>query len=231
MRKGIVLLLSVLGVASAISCSGGGAGTSSASPTASGNGGSAGTPAGRPTASSGGATPQPGVTPATMAMTSSAFAAGGGIPAKYTCDGQGVSPPLQWDAPPSGTQSLALIVTDPDAPGGTYVHWVIYGLPGVVALPAGERIDRREAADGRRQWAERCGEAGLYAALPAERDPPLLLPSLRAGHEYRRDARPDRGRAHAVDERPHRRASGVDGDVRSRGVERRKVFDVDNRPH
>lgn len=85
----------------------------------------------------------------TITMTSSAFAAGAKIPAKYTCDGESLSPPLQWDAPPSGTQSLALIVDDPDAPSGTFVHWVIYGLPPALrALPEGVSTDERPATGG-----------------------------------------------------------------------------------
>ena len=62
-------------------------------------------------------------------ITSEAFEEGGAIPSRYTCDGPGVSPPLSWDSVPDGTQSLALIVDDPDAPSGTFMHWVIYDLP------------------------------------------------------------------------------------------------------
>lgn len=62
-------------------------------------------------------------------ITSSAFEEGGLIPPKYTCDGADISPPLQWDAVPEGTKSIALISDDPDAPVGTWVHWVLYNLP------------------------------------------------------------------------------------------------------
>jgi Raf kinase inhibitor-like YbhB/YbcL family protein len=62
-------------------------------------------------------------------LTSTAFAPGEPIPQKYTCDGDDISPPLQWSDPPQGTQSLALICDDPDAPIGTWVHWVLYNLP------------------------------------------------------------------------------------------------------
>lgn len=51
------------------------------------------------------------------------------IPQKYTCDGKDSSPPLQWSSAPAGTQSFALIMDDPDAPMGTWVHWVLYDLP------------------------------------------------------------------------------------------------------
>jgi len=62
-------------------------------------------------------------------VTSSVFAEGGLIPAKYTCDGQDISPPLEWEAVPEGTKSIALISDDPDAPMGTWVHWVLFNLP------------------------------------------------------------------------------------------------------
>jgi Raf kinase inhibitor-like YbhB/YbcL family protein len=62
-------------------------------------------------------------------VTSSAFEEGGLIPPKYTCDGEDISPPLQWDTVPEGTKSVALISDDPDAPMGTWVHWVLFNLP------------------------------------------------------------------------------------------------------
>jgi len=66
---------------------------------------------------------------ASIEVTSTAFQAGERIPVKYTCDGDDVSPPLSWSSIPAGTKSLALICDDPDAPMGTWVHWVIYNLP------------------------------------------------------------------------------------------------------
>lgn len=60
---------------------------------------------------------------------SSAFKEGGMIPKKYTCDSVDVSPPLSWDTVPAGTKSLALICDDPDAPMGTWVHWVLFKIP------------------------------------------------------------------------------------------------------
>jgi Raf kinase inhibitor-like YbhB/YbcL family protein len=62
-------------------------------------------------------------------ITSPAFENEGLIPAKYTCDGDDISPPLQWEAVPEGTKSIALISDDPDAPVGTWVHWVLFNLP------------------------------------------------------------------------------------------------------
>ncbi len=64
-----------------------------------------------------------------MEIKSPAFEAGGLIPPKYTCDGQDISPPLSWTNVPDHTKSLALICDDPDAPMGTWVHWVIFNLP------------------------------------------------------------------------------------------------------
>jgi len=60
---------------------------------------------------------------------SSAFKEGEFIPSKYTCDGSNTSPPLKWSDSPEGTASLVLISDDPDAPGGTWVHWVVYNIP------------------------------------------------------------------------------------------------------
>ena len=71
-------------------------------------------------------------------LSSTAFAEGANIPKQYTGDGKDVSPPLRWSSPPQGTKSLALICDDPDAPGGTWIHWVLFNLPG----------DRRELEEG-----------------------------------------------------------------------------------
>ena len=62
-------------------------------------------------------------------ITSIAFSEAGKIPSLYTCDDQNVSPPLAWTGVPSNTISLALVMDDPDAPSGTWVHWVLYNLP------------------------------------------------------------------------------------------------------
>jgi hypothetical protein len=64
---------------------------------------------------------------AAFTLTTPAFHAGGTIPARFTCDGANVRPPLRWTAPPRGTHAFALRVTDPDAPGGTFVHWTAWG--------------------------------------------------------------------------------------------------------
>lgn len=69
-----------------------------------------------------------------LIFNSTAFGSGGGIPKKYTCDGENVSPPLTWSGVPAGTKSLVLIVDDPDAPDPKapkmiWVHWILYNLP------------------------------------------------------------------------------------------------------
>ncbi len=73
-----------------------------------------------------------------MTLTSPAFAFGQTIPVRYTGDGDNLSPELNWTGAPENTQSFALICSDPDAPSGTFIHWVIYNIPGAMrALPAG----------------------------------------------------------------------------------------------
>jgi Raf kinase inhibitor-like YbhB/YbcL family protein len=65
-----------------------------------------------------------------LSVTSPAFRDGERIPVRYTADGDNMSPPLQWSGSPAGVSEYAVICEDPDAPGGTFTHWVIYGIPG-----------------------------------------------------------------------------------------------------
>ncbi len=96
-----------------------------------------------------------------MQLTSSAFAAGAAIAAKYTCVGENLSPPLAWSGAPQGTRSLALIVDDPDAPDPaaprrTWVHWVLYNLaPATTSLVegAGNSEPAPPAVSGLNDWA------------------------------------------------------------------------------
>jgi Raf kinase inhibitor-like YbhB/YbcL family protein len=62
-------------------------------------------------------------------LTSAAFRDGQPVPSQYTADGKNASPPFQWADPPDGTKSFALVCEDPDAPRGTFTHWVLYNLP------------------------------------------------------------------------------------------------------
>jgi Raf kinase inhibitor-like YbhB/YbcL family protein len=74
-----------------------------------------------------------------LSLTSSAFVHGDPIPARHTCEGEDVSPPLAWSGVPDGARSLALIVDDPDAPSGTFVHWLAWGIdPATSGLGEGE---------------------------------------------------------------------------------------------
>jgi len=90
-----------------------------------------------------------------MKLTSNAFAHGGEIPARFTCEGADVSPPLSWSSVPSEARSLALVVDDPDAPDPrapkmTWVHWVLYDLP--VSSPGlGEAVTAAALPPGTRQ--------------------------------------------------------------------------------
>ena len=72
---------------------------------------------------------QIGEAPMSIELTSTAFQSGAAIPKQYTADGAGLSPPLRWSEPPPSTKSIALICDDPDAPRGTWVHWVLFNLP------------------------------------------------------------------------------------------------------
>ncbi len=84
-----------------------------------------------------------------MEIKSSAFKQGEFIPPKYTCDGADVSPPLEWNNAPAGTKSFALICDDPDAPRGSWVHWVIYNIPtGTSMLPENISKDKQPSTGG-----------------------------------------------------------------------------------
>jgi Raf kinase inhibitor-like YbhB/YbcL family protein len=99
-------------------------------------------------------------------LTSSAFAEGGTIPKKHTCDGADVSPPLVWDNVPEGTRSFVLICDDPDAPMGTWVHWVLFNLPADArSLPEGVAPDR-ELPNGARQGTNDFRKIGYGGPCP-----------------------------------------------------------------
>ena len=90
-----------------------------------------------------------------MRLTSAVFIDNGVLPSKYTCDGESISQPIEWQDAPSNTKSFALIYEDPDATPGTWVHWVLYNLPptinslseDITILPAGTKV-------GMNSWPE-----------------------------------------------------------------------------
>lgn len=99
-------------------------------------------------------------------MKSSAFNPGQPIPVKYSCDGTDLSVPLSWTDPPSGVKSFALIADDPDAPMGTWVHWVLYDLPAETrALDEG--VPKKDALrDGSKQGRNDFGRIGYGGPCP-----------------------------------------------------------------
>ncbi|VVB87628.1 Phosphatidylethanolamine-binding protein [uncultured archaeon] len=107
----------------------------------------------------------PAATTVKFSLKSTGFQEGGTIPSKYTCDGKDVSPPLSWSLP-GGVTSFALIVDDPDAPGGVFTHWVLFDLPpNITVLPEGVpktgRLD-----EGGIQGKNDFGEIGYNGPCP-----------------------------------------------------------------
>jgi Raf kinase inhibitor-like YbhB/YbcL family protein len=100
-----------------------------------------------------------------LTLTSAAFAPGGEIPRKHTCEGEDVAPPLAWSGVPPGAKSLALIVDDPDAPDPaaprmTWVHWVLYNIPASAgSLPEGGKPLPAATLEGLNDW-QRTGYSG-----------------------------------------------------------------------
>ncbi len=111
---------------------------------------------------------QAGAEKRTIKLSSGAFAEGGLIPAAYTCVGRNVSPPLAWAGVPAETKTLALVVDDPDAPRGPWVHWVVYNLPAATKeLSAGVQA-LSELADGGRQGKNDFGQIGYGGPCPPD---------------------------------------------------------------
>ena len=116
----------------------------------------------------------------TLILSSPAFNEGDKIPPEYTCEGQDISPQLDWDGIPEEAKSLALIVDDPDAPGGTFTHWVIYNIPpdsnGLSeALPLIPKL-----SDGSVQGGNDFGKIGYGGPCPPPGKPHRYLFSLYA---------------------------------------------------
>ncbi|MEZ5141542.1 MAG: YbhB/YbcL family Raf kinase inhibitor-like protein [Acidimicrobiales bacterium] len=100
-----------------------------------------------------------------FALTSPAFTDGGAIPREHSCQGEGVSPELAWSGAPAGTQSLALIVHDPDAPiAGGFTHWVLYAIPGdTTGIPQGGTAGSSGLnSTGKPGWVPPCPPSGTH---------------------------------------------------------------------
>ncbi len=106
-----------------------------------------------------------------LELKSPVFEAQATVPVKYTCDGPDVSPPLEWGDPPEGTKGFCLICDDPDAPGGTWVHWVIYDVPADArGLP--EDVSKEETLDnGAKQGTNDFGRIGYGGPCPPRGGP------------------------------------------------------------
>jgi Raf kinase inhibitor-like YbhB/YbcL family protein len=99
-------------------------------------------------------------------VSSEAFEEGGMIPAKYTCDEDDISPPLAWDSIPEGTKTLALICDDPDAPMGTWVHWVLFNLPVDISELPENVPPERKLESGAKQGTNDFGRIGYGGPCP-----------------------------------------------------------------
>ncbi len=98
-------------------------------------------------------------------LTSTAFSDGSSLPKKYSCDGENVSPPIKWSGAPAGTKGFALILDDPDAPGGTFTHWVVFDLPASrTELAEGAKDVGKGGLNGRRQtgYTGACPPSGTH---------------------------------------------------------------------
>lgn len=101
-----------------------------------------------------------------ITLSSTVFTAGASIPTDYSCKGRSVSPPLAWSNTPAGTGSFALIVDDPDAPIGTFVHWVIYNIPASSRGLAEAVPLTGQLADGTLQGNNGSGRVGYTGPCP-----------------------------------------------------------------
>jgi Raf kinase inhibitor-like YbhB/YbcL family protein len=107
-----------------------------------------------------GVTVEPEV-PDMITVTSTAFEEGAAIPSRYTCDGDDLAPPLTWTGVPSDAEALALIVDDPDAPSGTFTHWVVLDIP-----VSTTRVDEGGVPQGGVQAQNSAGDASYFGPCP-----------------------------------------------------------------
>ncbi len=102
----------------------------------------------------------------TFSISTTAFPPGGSIPRAFTADGKDTSPALSWQGPPAGTQAFALVCDDPDAPVGTWVHWVIWNIP-ATAKGLGQGVQTvKTLADGSAQGKNDFGRIGYGGPSP-----------------------------------------------------------------
>jgi len=101
-----------------------------------------------------------------LIVTSKAFQAGSFIPQKYTCDGKNVSPPLKWRGAPPGTQSFVLVADDPDAPKGTWVHWVVFDIPPTLDMLPEAMPPIKKLANAERQGTNDFKKIGYGGPCP-----------------------------------------------------------------
>lgn len=104
-------------------------------------------------------------------LTSPEFNDRGPMPRKYTCDGEDVSPPLQWSDAPKGTKSFALVCDDPDAPVMTWIHWVAYDIPGTRAGLSEDMPRKDRLTDGTKQGRNSWLKVGYGGPCPPRGKP------------------------------------------------------------
>ena len=101
-----------------------------------------------------------------LVISSPAFANGGAIPSDFSCAGRDISPALHWTEPPAGTQSFALIMDDPDAPMGTWVHWIVFNIPASTRDLKEGTPTNAQLSDGSLQGKTSAGSNGYHGPCP-----------------------------------------------------------------
>ena len=118
-----------------------------------------------------------------MTITSPAFSDNQAIPKQYTCDGAGINPPLQFASVPSEAKTLALLVEDPDAPTGTWIHWLMWNIPSAVSQIAENSVPegavQGQGSSGQNVYGSPCPPSGIhrYIFTVYALDGKLVLPS------------------------------------------------------
>lgn len=106
-----------------------------------------------------------------MRLSSSAISNGGPIPSSFTCDGENLSPPLDWSEAPSETRSFAILCDDPDAPSGTFHHWALYDIP-ADRTELAQGADRNAATEGFKRAMNDFNRLGYGGPCPPHRHGP-----------------------------------------------------------